>query len=81
MSENKRFVMYGTKGYTYTVEDKENEMPLIRFTDEKQSKRFLNLLNEREDKLEAIENTVQNCNVYNDDLKQVIFEIRNIING
>ena len=44
-------------------------------------KELIDLLNEQETKLKRIENEVNNCNVYRDNLKDVIFEIRCILNG
>ncbi len=44
-------------------------------------KRVVDLLNEQRDKLKRIEKEVNNCNIYRDDLKDIILEIRCILNG
>ena len=44
---SQRYTLYST-GDSFTVDDKEHEMPPIHFTIENQAKKFLNFLNNQE---------------------------------
>ena len=54
---SQRFIMYRT-GDSFTVDDKEHEMPPIHFSIEKQAKKFLNFLNNQEQENKKLENLV-----------------------
>lgn len=41
----------------------------------------MNLLNEKEDKLRRIEKEVYTCNIYHDNLKDIVLKIRCILDG
>lgn len=50
-------------------------------TNEKAIIQISHYLNELEDKLKRIEKEVYTCNIYHDNLKNIILEIRCILNG
>lgn len=52
---SQRFIMYST-GDSFTVDDKEHEMPPIHFTIENQAKKFKNFLNNQEQENKKLEN-------------------------
>lgn len=76
MTENKRYEYWKDSDTAYDTKIKYGQY--FRIIDKKD---MVCLLNEQEDKLKRIEKEVNNCNIYRDDLKDIILEIRCILNG
>ena len=79
MTENKRFTMEESEGQD-TIYDNEGLDDYYHLgNDTRDVKALCDLLNKQEDKLKRIENEVKNCDIYRDNLKEIVLEIRRIL--
>ena len=78
MSENKQYILIPFEESNLIFKDDGREF--FNSVDCLKDNEIVDLLNEQETKLKRIEKEVD-CNVYHDDLKDIVLEIRCILNG
>ena len=78
MSENKQYILIPFEEGNLIFKDDGREF--FNSVDCLKDNEIVDLLNEQETKLKRIEKEVD-CNVYHDDLKDIVLEIRCILNG
>lgn len=69
--------------YKYNVNKNciEKNSKFVAYVNVIDAKQIVDLLNEQEDKLKRIEKEVYTCNIYHDNLKDIILKIRCILDG
>ncbi len=78
MSENKQYILIPFEEGNLIFKDDGREF--FNSVDCLKDNEIVDLLNKQETKLKRIEKEVD-CNVYHDDLKDIVLEIRCILNG
>ena len=78
MTENKQYILIHFEEGNLIFKDDGREF--FNSVDCLKDNEIVDLLNEQETKLKRIEKEVD-CNVYRDDLKDIVLEIRCILNG
>jgi len=78
MNENKQYILIPFEEGNLIFKDDGREF--FNSVDCLKDNEIVDLLNEQETKLKRIEKEVD-CNVYHDDLKDIVLEIRCILNG
>ena len=78
MNENKQYIIIPFEEGNLIFKDDGREF--FNSVDCLKDNEIVDLLNEQETKLKRIEKEVD-CNVYHDDLKDIVLEIRCILNG